>query len=350
VNSTGTNADADSPGPAPRIDGRSQRTNTAKPSPERQVPDSDQGADSDLTSEVPGISRIGRIFGAVVAPTTLLTALLYYFGWAHAYYFFGYFGVNSTLLGFTTTDYLIRSVDALFVPMTIAAIAVLAGLWIDGVLRKKLIHQPADPISRAVIIALTAGALALVVIGGISTFVYRTVLNQYAAAAPLSFAVGVLLLAYVVHVRRYVAATEHKSPAIGARPWAGAVEWAVVFALVGISLFAAATDYAAAVGSSRAQHFAAFLSGQPDVVVFAEKDLSLHAPGVSELRCRDPLAAYKFRYEGLKLVLQSGGLYLFLPETWTQATGAAILMPQSNMLRLEFYSASHHAGSQGPAC
>ena len=46
-----------------------------------------------------------RILGAVVAPTTLLTALLFYFGWSRAYWFYIYFGVNSTLLDLTTRDY-----------------------------------------------------------------------------------------------------------------------------------------------------------------------------------------------------------------------------------------------------
>src|SRR4029077_18370841 len=43
--------------------------------------------------------QLVKILGAIVAPTTLLTALLYYFGWSHAYWFCDYFGVNSTVLG-----------------------------------------------------------------------------------------------------------------------------------------------------------------------------------------------------------------------------------------------------------
>jgi Zn-dependent protease with chaperone function len=45
-----------------------------------------------------------RIVGSIVAPTTLLTALLFYFGWSFAYWFFAYFGVDSTVLGLTTQD------------------------------------------------------------------------------------------------------------------------------------------------------------------------------------------------------------------------------------------------------
>ena len=331
---------ADAPGSGSRVKGhRSQRAISPEPDWQNKIPSPVP------ESPVPDISRLGRIFGTVVAPTTLLTALLYYFGWMHAYYFFGYFGVNSTLLGFGTTDYLMRSVDALFIPMTTTAVTVLAGLWIDGMLRGRLTGRPDDSMARILLAIMAAFALGLIVAGGISTFGYRTALNQYAAAAPLSFAVGVLLLTYAVHMRHYfTSARKHHNAR--SRPWAGAVEWAVIFALVGMSLFAAATDYAAAVGRSRAQQFAASISAEPDVLVYSGEDLSLHAPGVREMRCRDRMAAYKFRYEGLKLVLKSGGHYLFLPERWTPATGIAILMFESSTVRLEFYAASSHAGPQ----
>jgi hypothetical protein len=39
-----------------------------------------------------------------------------------------------------------------------------------------------------------------------------------------------------------------------------------------------------------------------------------------------------FRYDGLKLVLQSGDQYLFLPEAWSPGNGVAILMPRNASL------------------
>ena len=74
----------------------------------------------------------------------------------------------------------------------------------------------------------------------------------------------------------------------------------------------------------------------PSVVVYSERSLSMRAPGVRETRCRDPEAAYRYRYEGLTLALQSGDQYLFLPRRWTAADGVALLIPRSDALRLEF--------------
>src|SRR5215471_16050550 len=104
-----------------------------------QTPDP-PGRSAEHTSALP--PQLAKILGGVVAPTTLLTALLYYFGWSHAYWFCNYFGVNSTVLGFTTTDYLMRSVDALFVPMTVAASGALLAVWCHTLLRARLAACP----------------------------------------------------------------------------------------------------------------------------------------------------------------------------------------------------------------
>jgi hypothetical protein len=49
--------------------------------------------------------------------------------------------------------------------------------------------------------------------------------------------------------------------------------------------------------------------------------------------------SYRYRYDGLKLVLQSGGQYFFLPAGWTTADGAALVLPRTDSLRLEFTAA-----------
>jgi hypothetical protein len=272
--------------------------------------------------------QLAKILGGIVAPTTLLTALLYYFGWSHAYWFCNYFGVNSTVLGFTSTDYLMRSVDALFVPMTVAASAALVAVWGHSLLRTRL-AAGSRPRALRIIVPVMAIVGGVLVLGGFASVFTTTVLSEHLVAAPLSLGLGVLLLVYAVHLRRLVA-EKGQSTSIS-RGWAAVVEWAVVFVLIGLSLFWAATDYSAAVGRSRAGHFVAELPSYPNVVIYSERSLSLRAPGVREMRCQDAQAAYRFRYDGLKLVLESGDQYLFLPTQWTLADGVAILLPRTQL-------------------
>jgi hypothetical protein len=291
--------------------------------------------------------QLAKILGGIVAPTTLLTALLYYFGWSHAYWFCNYFGVNSTVLGFTSTDYLMRSVDALFVPMTVAASAALLAVWGHSLLRARL-AAGSRPRALRIIVPVMAIVGGVLVFGGFASVFTTTVLSEHLVAAPLSLGFGVLLLVYAIHVRRLVA-EENESTSTG-RGWAAIVEWAVVFVLVGLSLFWAATDYSAAVGRSRASHFVAELPSYPNVVIYSERSLSLHASGVREVLCKDAQAAYRFRYDGLKLVLESGDQYLFLPAEWAPADGVAILLPRTSSLRLEFSPAGARPNSGPSAC
>ena len=298
----------------------------------------------------PGLPpQLIKILGAIVAPTTLLTALLYYFGWSHAYWFCDYFGVNSTVLGFTSTDYVMRSVDALFVPLTVAASAALLAVWGHTVLRARL-AAGSRPRALRVLMPAAMVLAGLLVVGGFVSVFTTTLLSEHLVAAPLSLGFGVLLLVYALHLQRLVtdrpqAAGTGRPQAAGAdRGWAAAAEWAVVFVLVGLSLFWAATDYSAAVGRSRAGDFVAGLARYPNVVIYSARSLSLRAPGVSQVRCQDPEAAYRYRYDGLKLVLQSGDEYLFLPARWTAASGVAILIPKSDSLRLEFFPAWSRPG------
>jgi hypothetical protein len=52
--------------------------------------------------------------GLVVAPVTLLTALLFYFGWASSNSLWTYFGVDQSVLGFSARDYILRAIRPLF--------------------------------------------------------------------------------------------------------------------------------------------------------------------------------------------------------------------------------------------
>jgi hypothetical protein len=256
--------------------------------------------------------------------------------------------VDWTLLGLTNRDYVMRSLDGLFVPLTAVACAGLLVLWGNAVLRARLAVGSRPRVLGVLLPALTVAGLLLAG-AGIASVLTRTVLNRYLAVAPLSLAFGVLALAYAVHLRRLVAERLHGERA-GTALWAAVAQWAAVFVLVGLSLFWAASDWSAAVGRSRARQFVAELPGYPDAVVYSSRSLSLHAPGVREVRCRDPEAAFRYRYDGLKLMLQSGDQYLFLPAAWSPRNGVAVLMPRSDALRLEFLPPASHDRTRRETC
>jgi hypothetical protein len=303
--------------------------------PEPLDPASAQSSAADEAQPVadsPPQRKALAFFGSVIAPTTVLTALLFYFGRLHADWFFRYFGVNYTVLGLSTQDYLLRSADGLFVPLTVLGAAALIGSWVFRSARHWM--TPAVwRVVRALAGPIAAGlGLGLVIVSGLA------VANPDAFAATLGLpglclAIGVLLLAAVSPLLR-LRNPEHPEEPL---PTVVAVgEWVACFLLVSVGLFWAAGDYSAAVGTGRGMQVATELGTSPDVVVYSEKSLRVQLLGVAERECAKADSAYGFRYDGLKLVMQAGDRYLFLPADWQPGAGPALVVPRTDSLRLEF--------------
>jgi hypothetical protein len=223
-----------------------------------------------------------------------------------------------------------------------------------------LAGKPASTISKAVRSATriprladapAPGALgiALALAGGVLTMLIGGGSSGYVALAPVGFAVGIVVLGYAVHVRRVLRQAGKEARA--ASGWADAAEWMITFFLVAISLFSAASDYAGGVGVTRARELVAELPFSPAVVLYSQHSLDLPPTGISETRCTIADAGFRYRYDGLVLVLESGGKYLLLPRQWTRDNGsAAVLLAESDAVRLEFYPGTAAPAPSPTAC
>jgi hypothetical protein len=80
----------------------------------------------------------------VLAPTTVITALLFYFGWAQTNALFGRLGIDQSALGFTVQDYMLRSVNSTFRPLSLVLLAAVAGLSAHIALTRAM-APPAGP-------------------------------------------------------------------------------------------------------------------------------------------------------------------------------------------------------------
>jgi hypothetical protein len=135
---------------------------------------------------------------------------------------------------------------------------------------------------------------------------------------PISLGLGAPLLAYAAYLRW------------GSLP---PVVVGLVLSFVLLSGFWAASKYADALGTGRAEHLARELWRRPSVVVYSKHRLQLP---VREVRLDRQDAAYTFRYTGLRLLVRSGGKYFLLPYGWSKQDGVAIALADSDELRLEF--------------
>jgi hypothetical protein len=110
----------------------------------------------------------------------------------------------------------------------------------------------------------------------------------------------------------------------------------VVVMLVVLSLFWAASLYARALGNGRAAALAANLDQRPSVTIFSKESLAITADGVLAEPITAPESAYRFRYNGLKLLVRSGDKYFLLPPNWTRETGVVLVIRDAPDIRVEF--------------
>lgn len=272
-----------------------------------------------------GASQALKVIASVAANLALSSALLYFFGLVYTQRFFGYFGVHYTVLDQTAEEILARGAFGLHLPIGAAAGI---GLVLFGVVRLAQFLLPDRIRARlrrfGAPIATIAG-LALVGVT-VPVVVDPNLFDFYPGSPGLAFAVGVVLA--VVGWRRLVPG-EHAPAFLVA-------EWITTYLLVAFGLFWAVSDYSAQVGVREAFTTAARIPAMPAVTVYSERSLNLEVDGVRQVVCGQPDAAYKYRYTGLKLLLQSGGQYVLVTARWRASNGVSFVIPRSDSLRLEF--------------
>ena len=72
------------------------------------------------------------------------------------------------------------------------------------------------------------------------------------------------------------------------------------------------------------------------MTIYSPKSLELHLPGVQETRLGNPESAYRYRYDGLRLVQRSGDRYLLMSEQWDARTSRIVVLPDTDAIRMEF--------------
>lgn len=269
-----------------------------------------------------GFERTFQMIGLVAAPLTLITALLFYVGWVRTQYLFGHFGIDPALVGLSNQDYLLRSVDGIYAPAGLLLGLGLLGLWTHGLVRRLLVEAGRRHRVAALGTAVsTVGAIGFL-IGAVALASPLSVPVQPLFAA-LLLGGGCIAVGYGRWLLRCLPGMRRRPVELpGRRP----VELTLLSLLVVLSLFWAATEFAAAVGRGRAQAFASGLAARPGVVVYSAQRLFLTGPNILEEVLSDqPTAAYHYRYSGLRLLSESPSRLFLLPTAWTPGTATLVV-------------------------
>ncbi|MET4134326.1 hypothetical protein ABIC21_000520 [Pseudarthrobacter sp. PvP090] len=214
--------------------------------------------------------------------------------------------------------------------MPLVCLLVASVVWValDRLLRRRIEEDR----GRAIIVR-NAGIAALVsgLVVGISLLLAILEPARTALFTPYLMALGVLVAMWCVRLRRL--GRDGKLPALTTEQ--RAVETTVVLSLVTLLLFWGTAVYAQALGRRLALNFEQGVQYMPRAEVYSLKPLGIGSEAVKDVRVGSVDTAVD-RYDGLRLLVLSGGRFFFLHDGWTPRDGTVIVLPDDNSVRTEF--------------
>jgi len=299
-----------------------------------------------IDSSTTDITKGLRAVGTIAAQTTLVAALLFYFGWVRTQAILGYFGINAAVARLSVNDYVLRSLNVavkLLVILGLLAIVLLAGhrYFLSMLMTRRHSYLA----GTASITFVMIGAVACV--GGVLGFYNWVIYSARYPFVPIFLAVGVTFLSYGFYVRRFwnkSSAENRRENPKRSHPKPETHIWApqfqiIVTLLVDIALiFWAVAVYANVAGQQAGKELASNLGVLPKVVVYSETSLGLADPGVRTELIGQRITQYRYRYSNLRLLLYSAGRYLLIPDSWKQRRDPVFLLQEGGGIRFEFYS------------
>jgi hypothetical protein len=289
------------------------------------------------------------IVGMFAAPTTLVTAACYYVGSVYTHRYFAFFGIASDAIGFTTTDYVISSINVIMVPTFLLLIGV--GLWMiaDAYARRMV------KVGRQIRLVRAAGWIAIA-IGTFCTLrgVFGLFLPQLfgqATLTPAALGLGTILVVY--GFRMLATSTPSSSP----RPFAAIGQGGNVMAAAAavLALLWSANLAASARAEATAKATAHYLwDNETAVVVDTSERLIVPSDLIKETQIpsADPALAPTFHYECFRALQVRGDRWALVSAKWTPSRGYAVIITASattsiSTRRLEGISARARANRSG---
>jgi hypothetical protein len=265
----------------------------------------------------------GGVVAGLASQAAVLAAVLFYFGWARARATYAYFGVDISVVNFSASDYILRSVDTALPLLLVIGLLGLGAMIVHEKLCPGLVDntkwanrlaQRAVWIGAALVAAGFVLALSLTGPGG-SDF-----------SGPAILLIGCALTIYGFAVRN-----KYGTPN-------GTRFLMAMTAMALVALLWTVTAYASYIGIQVAEGIRSGLPSAAEVTVYSSANLSLSGPGIGMSTMQAPNSEYHFRYSGLRILVSSGGQYFLLPSGWRQGHGSVIVLPATDErnIRVQF--------------
>lgn len=276
--------------------------------------------------------------GKVVAPSALLAALMFYFGWVRTNALYLSFGIDQSLLQFSTQDYALRSIQIALGSASTLIMIILAVTWIHYFLSQ--LKKSNSRLLSSIVIIIGIIGLTLIVI----SYTFPQQSSKYSTVSvliPLFWTIGVSLIVYsfstASRLKMVHDAHGKQVPILEIIP-AGLANWSLglILALLIVGIFSTTAIFANSQGESRAKAIKSQPEILPAAIIYSQTPLGLERPGVQveELKAnRDE--SFQYRYTGLYLLVRSGGKYFLLTGNSDDDSSKSIILNDSERIRLE---------------
>jgi hypothetical protein len=294
---------------------------------------------------------------SIIAPISVLSALLFYFGYVSSRAQYEYFGIDVDTIGLNTQDYIMRSPQPLLVPLLAIAFLGSAGLVTDAAIRRRVTRAAGSPrvwaarsIRLLTSIAKAAGVLSLAAgIVLLTTYTYFRSWWAYSLITPTLIGTGTAMAVYAArtsnHLREQLRLqnsaepNERQTDAVQAESGptrllrGGTV---MSYLLIAASLFWTTATLAEWTGRGRAQDQAQQLDRLPRVILDTKERLFLRSPGIEETSLPTVEGqTFRYRYRNLRLLIVGGDRMFLVPEQWS-ASNTTLIVPIDESVRVQF--------------
>jgi hypothetical protein len=296
---------------------------------------------SDEAAPQLAINKWVGVVGLFIAPTTIITSVCYFFGYIWTRKYLSYFGIDSNAVGYSSSDYVLKSVSVLYAPILVLLLGSAAALWAVAYIRRLAKQERGtQPIRVAGRTAIVIG-IALMLRGVVGVvhphweLIHGTLLTALAlCVGPVALVVGCWLLSAA-------------RTATGPEPFTNArlVSLVAAGAVIVMALFWLTNIFATAYGESEAKSTAAELwSKETGVTLFTGQRLGAPSNLVVESALSQSTApdaapsagasGGTFRYLCLRALVVRGDRWVLVPARWTPEYGYAVIVDVSGSNRI----------------
>ena len=276
----------------------------------------------------PHKSRLMTVVGLVGPPVTVIGSVLIYFGWVKADAEAREMGLDVALFGYNAQDYIHIGVNHLFVPLIILFALGLGCLAVDRWVGRMIGPSGAPPAVRRILgsagiagILIAAAALLVVLIQPVRATLY----------APYAVAIGVLLAAWALRLRRLAEGERRRQLTFEQRVAEGAVLFGLILLLLLCGRPGPRRGHRPGPGPG---------TGAARGGAAARGDLQHVALGPGPPEVTEDMVGTQahplYRYKGLRLALVSGQRLFFLHDGWTAQDGTVVVLPDDGSVRIEY--------------